>query len=81
MFSPLWQVRWQIAVARRCRKGKEFVSHNMFASRYVIIRGLSEFMTNCHRLVGAVSYRYVAFAPAAPQKKKINRSYICALRC
>lgn len=55
------------AVARRCRNGKEFVLRNMFTSRYVIIRGLSEFMTNYHRLV--VSHRYIA-APAGQNQKK-----------
>lgn len=68
MLSPLWQAEWQTSVVRRCRKGKEFVSRNMFTSRYVIACGLSEFMTNYHRLTGAILYRYIAFAAAAPQK-------------
>lgn len=69
MLSPLWRAEWRTAVARRgCRKAKEFVLRNVFTSRYVIIRGLSEFMTNYHRLVAL--YRYVTFAPAAPQEEK-----------
>lgn len=70
---------WQTLVVRSCRKGKEFVSRNMFTSRYVIACGLSEFMTNYRRLTGVILYRYVKFAPAAPQKE-INCNYIYTLR-
>lgn len=65
MLSPLWQAKWQISNARPgCRETEEFASHNMFASRYVISRGLSEFMANYRRLCQR-RFIYIAIASAA----------------
>jgi len=73
MLSPLWQAKWQTVIVRRCRKGKEFISRNVFTSRYVIICGLSEFMINYRR---GLSVPFCIGTLLHQLQKEINYSYI-----